>query len=59
MNRSIIPGDIIRRLEKGKETQRGYCKESKRTATVQIVGTDKVRPLQDSKVSNKTLFYRL
>lgn len=42
MNRSIIPGDIIRRLEKGKETQRGYCKESKRTATVQIVGTDKV-----------------
>ncbi|XP_060521601.1 (E3-independent) E2 ubiquitin-conjugating enzyme UBE2O [Cylas formicarius] len=42
INRSIIPGDIVRRLEKGKETQRGYCKETKQIATVQIVGTDKV-----------------
>lgn len=42
MNRSVIPGDIVRRLEKGKETQRGYCKETKQIATVQIVGTDKV-----------------
>uniref|UniRef100_A0AAR5QIV0 UBC core domain-containing protein n=1 Tax=Dendroctonus ponderosae TaxID=77166 RepID=A0AAR5QIV0_DENPD len=42
MNRSIIPGDIIRRLEKGKETQRGYCKSNKQIAAVQIVGTDKV-----------------
>ncbi|VEN41567.1 unnamed protein product [Callosobruchus maculatus] len=42
MNRSIIPGDIVRRLEKGKETQRGYCKEVKQIATVQIVGTDKI-----------------
>ncbi|XP_072403360.1 (E3-independent) E2 ubiquitin-conjugating enzyme UBE2O [Diabrotica undecimpunctata] len=42
VNRSIIPGDIVRRLEKGKETQRGYCKETKQVATVQIVGTDKV-----------------
>ncbi|XP_018566113.1 (E3-independent) E2 ubiquitin-conjugating enzyme UBE2O [Anoplophora glabripennis] len=42
MNRSVIPGDIVRRLEKGKETQRGYCKETKQLATVQIVGTDKV-----------------
>ncbi|CAG9854714.1 unnamed protein product [Phyllotreta striolata] len=40
INRSIIPGDIVRRLEKGKETQRGYCKEAKQIATVQIVGTD-------------------
>lgn len=45
MNRSIIPGDIIRRLEKGKETQRGYCKSNKQIATVQIVGTDKVHTL--------------
>ncbi|ERL91430.1 hypothetical protein D910_08761 [Dendroctonus ponderosae] len=37
MNRSIIPGDIIRRLEKGKETQRGYCKSNKQIAAVQIV----------------------
>ncbi|XP_066140426.1 (E3-independent) E2 ubiquitin-conjugating enzyme UBE2O [Euwallacea fornicatus] len=42
MNRSIISGDIVRRLEKGKETQRGYCKETKQCVTVQIVGTDKV-----------------
>ncbi|KAJ8922950.1 hypothetical protein NQ315_001496 [Exocentrus adspersus] len=42
MNRSVIPGDIVRRLEKGKETQRGYCKETKQIATVQIIGTDKV-----------------
>lgn len=42
MSRSIIPGDIVRRLEDGKETQRGYCKDFKRTVTVQIVGTDKV-----------------
>ncbi|CAH1973777.1 unnamed protein product [Acanthoscelides obtectus] len=42
MNRSIVPGDIVRRLEKGKETQRGYCKEVKQIATVQIVGTDKI-----------------
>ncbi|CAH1115912.1 unnamed protein product [Phaedon cochleariae] len=42
MSRNIIPGDIVRRLEKGKETQRGYCKEATQVATVQIVGTDKV-----------------
>ncbi|KAI4455800.1 (e3-independent) e2 ubiquitin-conjugating enzyme [Holotrichia oblita] len=42
MSRNIIPGDIVRRLEHGKETQRGYCKESKQFATVQIVGTDKI-----------------
>lgn len=42
MSRSIIPGDIVRRLEKGKETQRGYCREIRQVATVQIVGTDKV-----------------
>nr|CAI5826277.1 unnamed protein product [Callosobruchus analis] len=42
MNRSIIPGDIVRRLERGKETQRGYCKDVKQIATVQIVGTDRI-----------------
>ncbi|KAK4874199.1 hypothetical protein RN001_013559 [Aquatica leii] len=42
MSRCIIPGDIVRRLENGKETQRGYCKEGKQYATVQIVGTDKI-----------------
>lgn len=42
MSRTVIPGDIVRRLEFGKETQRGYCKESKQFATIQIVGTDKI-----------------
>ncbi|CAG9767184.1 unnamed protein product [Ceutorhynchus assimilis] len=42
VNRSIIPGDIVRRLEEGKETQRGYCKDVKQSTTVHIVGTDKV-----------------
>ncbi|KAK5641456.1 hypothetical protein RI129_010003 [Pyrocoelia pectoralis] len=42
MSRNIIPGDIVRRFENGTEIQRGYCKEAKQFATVQIVGTDKV-----------------
>lgn len=42
MSRNIMPGDVVRRLEQGKETQRGYCKEAKQYATVQIVGTDKI-----------------
>ncbi|KAL3273626.1 hypothetical protein HHI36_015058 [Cryptolaemus montrouzieri] len=42
MSRSIIHGEIVRRLEKGKETQRGYCKSTKKIFTVQIVGTDKI-----------------
>ena len=42
MSRNIIPGDIVRRLEHGKETQRGYCKEAKQYATVQVIGTHKI-----------------
>ncbi|XP_017781581.1 PREDICTED: (E3-independent) E2 ubiquitin-conjugating enzyme [Nicrophorus vespilloides] len=42
LSRFILPGDIVRRLEDGKETQRGYCRSSKQVATVQILGTDKV-----------------
>lgn len=42
MSRSVIPGDIVRRLEEGKESQRGYCKEFKQYATVRILGTDKI-----------------
>ncbi|XP_050297992.1 (E3-independent) E2 ubiquitin-conjugating enzyme UBE2O isoform X2 [Anthonomus grandis grandis] len=48
MNRSISPGSIVRRLEKGKETQRGYCKVNKQIVTVQIIGTDKVIEHVDS-----------
>lgn len=42
MSRTVVPGDIVRRLENGKETQRGYCKSAKQYATVHIVGTDKI-----------------
>lgn len=42
MSRTVVPGDIVRRLEHGKETQRGYCKDAKQFATVQVVGTDKI-----------------
>lgn len=42
MSRSVIPGDVVRRLEEGKESQRGYCKEFKQYATVRVVGTDKI-----------------
>ncbi|KAK5639956.1 hypothetical protein RI129_010767 [Pyrocoelia pectoralis] len=42
MSRTINPGDIVRRLDNGTEIQRGYCKEAKQFATVQIVGTDKI-----------------
>lgn len=42
MSRNVMPGDVVRRLENGRETQRGYCKESRQLATVQIVGTDKI-----------------
>lgn len=42
MNRHIVPGDIVRRLENGKETQRGYCKTTKQFASAQVVDSDKV-----------------
>lgn len=42
INRSILPGDIVRRIIQGQETQRGYCKSAKQLVTLQIVGTDKV-----------------
>lgn len=42
LNRSIIPGDVVRRFIQGQETQRGYCKIAKQSVTIQIVGTDKI-----------------
>lgn len=42
LNRSILPGDVVRRFIQGQETQRGYCKTAKQLVTLQIVGTDKV-----------------
>lgn len=42
LNRSILPGDIVRRFVQGQDTQRGYCKIAKQSVTLQIVGTDKI-----------------
>lgn len=42
MNRSIMPGDVVRRVVDGKETQLGYCKDCKNITTVEIVGTGKI-----------------
>lgn len=42
LNRSILPGDIVRRFVQGQDTQRGYCKSAKQLVTLQIVGTDKI-----------------
>lgn len=42
--RSLMPGDVVRRLIAGKDTQRGYCRSVKVRAAVQVVGTKKVIP---------------
>lgn len=39
-----MPGDVVRRLIAGKDTQRGYCRDIVMTAALQIVGTNHVIP---------------
>lgn len=41
-DRSLMPGDVVRRMVKGKDTQRGYCRNIKVTACVQVLGTKHV-----------------
>ena len=41
-DRSLMPGDVVRRLVKNKDTQRGYCRSVEVFASVQIVGTKQV-----------------
>ncbi|XP_076068516.1 (E3-independent) E2 ubiquitin-conjugating enzyme UBE2O isoform X2 [Oratosquilla oratoria] len=41
-DRSLMPGDVVRRLIRGKDTQRGYCRQVHVTASVQVVGTKHV-----------------
>lgn len=41
-DRSLMPGDVVRRMIKGKDTQRGYCRDIKVTACVQVVGSKHV-----------------
>ncbi|KAJ1526736.1 hypothetical protein ONE63_008315 [Megalurothrips usitatus] len=43
-DRSLMPGDVVRRMIKGKDTQRGYCRDIRVTACVQVVGTKQVIP---------------
>ncbi|CAH3996803.1 unnamed protein product [Pieris brassicae] len=43
-DRSLMPGDVVRRLIAGKDTQRGYCRDIEMTAALQIVGTKHVIP---------------
>lgn len=49
-----MPGDVVRRIVPGKDTQKGYCREVAVTADVNIKGTsyiiknvagDRLRPL--------------
>lgn len=39
-----MPGDVVRRLIAGKDTQRGYCRSVRVAADVQVVGSKKVIP---------------
>uniref|UniRef100_T1JBM6 Probable D-lactate dehydrogenase, mitochondrial n=1 Tax=Strigamia maritima TaxID=126957 RepID=T1JBM6_STRMM len=41
-DRALMPGDVVRRVIKGKDTQRGYCRTVDVKASVQVVGTRQV-----------------
>jgi len=41
-DRSLMPGDVVRRLVQGKNTQRGYCRDVKVYSSVQVIGTNHV-----------------
>ncbi|XP_046607611.1 (E3-independent) E2 ubiquitin-conjugating enzyme UBE2O [Neodiprion virginianus] len=41
-DRSLMPGDVVRRMIKGKDTQRGYCRDIELTACVQVIGTKQI-----------------
>lgn len=43
-DRSLMPGDVVRRLIYGKDTQRGYARSVKVRAVVQTLGTKDVFP---------------
>lgn len=43
-DRSLMPGDVVRRLIAGKDTQRGYCRDIIMTAALQVVGTKHIIP---------------
>ena len=41
-DRSLMPGDVVRRLIKDRQTQRGYCRTVQVSCCLQIVGTQQV-----------------
>ena len=41
-DRSLMPGDVVRRLVHGKSTQRGYCRAVTVYSSVQVIGTSQV-----------------
>lgn len=41
-DRPLTPGDVVRRMIKGKDTQRGYCRNIELTACVQVLGTKQI-----------------
>lgn len=41
-DRTLMPGDVVRRMIKGKDTQRGYCRDIELTTCVQVIGTKQV-----------------
>lgn len=64
-DRTLMPGDVVRRLIPGKDTQRGYCHEIFVKADVKILGTkhvvrnvcsDRLRPLLSMPKDNAVCF---
>ncbi|XP_055623430.1 (E3-independent) E2 ubiquitin-conjugating enzyme [Toxorhynchites rutilus septentrionalis] len=60
-DRTLMPGDVVRRMIPGKDTQRGYCHEIFVKADVKVVGTkyviknvasDRLRPLMSMPKDN-------
>ncbi|XP_054717726.1 (E3-independent) E2 ubiquitin-conjugating enzyme-like isoform X2 [Uloborus diversus] len=48
-DRSLMPGDVVRKIVKGKDTQLGYCRYTVVKADVQVIGTKQVVVGVDSK----------
>lgn len=42
MDRSLMPGDVVRRVSEGKTSQFGYCENVDIYATVKILNTNKI-----------------
>lgn len=42
MDRSLMPGDVVRKVSEGKPSQFGYCENINIYATVKILNTNKI-----------------